>query len=421
MQQIHWGQIIKAAAITAAALVLAACGGSDSSSSFSTGVNRGVFIDSPVAGVGYRTFDSTPAETSEGTTDLQGRFSYRDGETVQFFIGSIILSEALTPADDVVTVLDITGAADTSDQHALNVARLLQSLDEDGDPSNGISISQDDTLLATDPIDLDTDKSTFEGAIGDLMTATGNTLISETEAKDNLEDGLAIAELFTQLVGATLLAQEPNNIGGTSLIVILINDDGTAEDIHTDDYGQAQDDEFDNTYLPDIDIVPWELDGEGKLTYTYPGNDIESNYVAVVGETLYSYETKGDRDLGPGNEAYTENFAFIFDNALIEKLPGDFVMTIDNTDCSCEPVAITLNANGSGTLQDADQGNAENINWEVDDFGNLRLLLSDGYVEIYAEYIGSNNVDGVINITFIAYENLGGEEHMFTGSMDIAP
>ncbi|MGI9273958.1 MAG: hypothetical protein ACR2PT_03745 [Endozoicomonas sp.] len=121
-------------------LLLAACGGSSGSSSSGSSSDplTGQFLDSPVANIGYRT------ASQEGTTNDNGEFRYRAGEKIRFFIGAVELPEV--DADETVTPLEIA-QAEVSDNNAgvdhpvaVNIARLLQTLDEDGDPDNGINI-----------------------------------------------------------------------------------------------------------------------------------------------------------------------------------------------------------------------------------------------------------------------------------------
>jgi len=112
-------------------IFLASCGGggSDSPSTLT-----GVFIDSPVINIGYRT------ATQNGDTNSRGEFKYLAGETVTFFIGDLEFPSVL--AAEVVTPLDMADTDDVAHHMVVNIIRLLQSLDEDLNPSNGITITQ---------------------------------------------------------------------------------------------------------------------------------------------------------------------------------------------------------------------------------------------------------------------------------------
>ncbi len=102
-----------------------------------TAMHTGTFIDSPVAGLDYH------SASAQGQTDEKGHFMYADGEMMQFSIGDVVLGEAM--ADDVVTLMDLIGEArqdqGVTDPMATNMGRFLQSLDADGDPENGITIT----------------------------------------------------------------------------------------------------------------------------------------------------------------------------------------------------------------------------------------------------------------------------------------
>jgi len=96
---------------------------------------KGVFVDSPVGGVSY----ATP--TLKGVTKADGMFEYQPGEKVTFSIGSLVLGA--TEGKPVVSPLDLVAEAkDASDQRVVNICVLLQTLDQDGDPANGIWIDE---------------------------------------------------------------------------------------------------------------------------------------------------------------------------------------------------------------------------------------------------------------------------------------
>lgn len=120
-------------------LFLVGCGGGGSSSSASGGtpggeVLEGVFLDAPVSGLHYKT------DTLDGVTDAEGIFLYREGETVTFFLQDLSLGQASARA--VVTPIEmVPEAEDETHPQVTNLCILLQSLDEDGDPENGIVLS----------------------------------------------------------------------------------------------------------------------------------------------------------------------------------------------------------------------------------------------------------------------------------------
>ncbi len=111
-------------------------GGSDVDNGYS--FKEGVFLDSEVSGVQFRT------ESLTGQTGPNGEFLYQEGETVLFHIGDIILGD--TFGKPIVTPVDLVdGAVDESHPAVTNIARFLQTLDSDDEPENGIQLN--DTMI----------------------------------------------------------------------------------------------------------------------------------------------------------------------------------------------------------------------------------------------------------------------------------
>lgn len=115
------------------AFVLSGCGGDESTGNSSTGISIATFVDSYVSGLEFE------SATQSGITDSNGNFTYQEGETVTFHIGNLYLGTA-KPVNGKVTPLDIVGTKNISDDKVVRILRTLQTLDNDGDPSNGITI-----------------------------------------------------------------------------------------------------------------------------------------------------------------------------------------------------------------------------------------------------------------------------------------
>ena len=130
--------------------VLTSCGGSSNPPSV------GTFVDSPVINIGYRT------ETQNGVTNSRGEFKYFPGETVVFFIGDLEFPSAL--AAEIVTPLDLADTDNPYDPMVINIIRLLQTLDKDGNASNGITITDAARTNAV-AIDFDISIEDFEFVI----------------------------------------------------------------------------------------------------------------------------------------------------------------------------------------------------------------------------------------------------------------
>lgn len=174
--------------------LLTACGGGGGSSSSDvandTSNNQsppdlltGVFIDAVVANIAYRT------ESQSGFTNDLGEFSYVEGESVIFSIGDIDFPEVIASA--VVTPLEIVDTDFLNDRGLLNILRLLQSLDDDGDLNNGILISEAAHLSASGIESIDFNDLNFENTLNNLLVDLGKTWVSADDALDHFADSLA--------------------------------------------------------------------------------------------------------------------------------------------------------------------------------------------------------------------------------------
>lgn len=132
------------------------------------GAKQGVFVDSPVAGLSY-----TTSSDLSGVTDDQGRYEYNEGDTVTFSIGELVLGTV--PAQGVVTPMTVAEAlAEDTDLDAetvaVNLLMLLQSLDSNGDPEDGITFTAAiREALGADAIDLASSVEAFSAALTSLV------------------------------------------------------------------------------------------------------------------------------------------------------------------------------------------------------------------------------------------------------------
>ena len=117
-------------------LILFGCGGSDSSNSSSKEVTTRVLNDSPVNGVSY-TCDGKTNMTTDG-----GKFMC-ETSPVSFNIGGLTIGTIDNFNDDnQVFPQDLSNVnrSDFTDSKTIKIARILQSLDADGDISQSIDI-----------------------------------------------------------------------------------------------------------------------------------------------------------------------------------------------------------------------------------------------------------------------------------------
>lgn len=147
-------------------------------------VISGVFVDSAVQGLNYET------ATQSGKTDEQGRYSYVDGETVTFSIGDITFPAVMAKA--MLSPLDVFEVTDVNDIRVQNMARLLQTLDQDGSSGNGITIT-DDVHNQAVGVTVDFASVDFEAQVMDVVANSGaayTSLIGVKAAVDHLNIAL---------------------------------------------------------------------------------------------------------------------------------------------------------------------------------------------------------------------------------------
>ena len=117
-------------------LLLTACGGGEDNKTLMSGI----FLDSPVEGLIYKT------ASQQGYTNEKGEFFFQQGETVSFYLGNIILGSAV--GNSILTPLDLFHSQENKTHiPARNLVRFLQTLDTDNNPKNGIKL--DSELLTT--------------------------------------------------------------------------------------------------------------------------------------------------------------------------------------------------------------------------------------------------------------------------------
>jgi len=153
---------------------------------------RGQFLDSAVSGLWYET------DSNSGFTDAEGFFYYLAGETVSFYLGATLLGESEAKIE--VTPLDLLESGDNPDK-LQNILTVLQTLDADSDPSNGIDIplSTDDYLSQyTLPL------NSFAGILAASMVV--KDLVTTVTSGGSLKDALDSFEHFRE----TLLSDRRN-------------------------------------------------------------------------------------------------------------------------------------------------------------------------------------------------------------------
>ncbi|WP_439831856.1 hypothetical protein [Aeromonas veronii] len=179
-------------------LALAGCGGGGDGASTDNGNNSGnggnatkpaesaTFIDSPVEGLAYT------CGRYSAFTNKQGKFLFNDGDTCTFKLGSIQLGETqLKKGQTLVTPYTIAEKGDKD--RAIRIAALLQTMDADGDASNGITLKTEDVVKLGNTLRFDSDDA-FNTSLNEALKAVqpGKTAVDTATASAHMNASLAV-------------------------------------------------------------------------------------------------------------------------------------------------------------------------------------------------------------------------------------
>lgn len=188
-------------------LLLTSCGGSGSGGGGGKDdgddytPQSGVLLDSAVGGVQYR------SESETGMTDDSGTYSCKPGEEVEFYLladsgkeitlGSVTCRAVTTPIELVTQgqfsiTTPLANLSANQSAGVVNMLRLLQSLDSDSSPGNGITVSGSDVSILAEELEASYELNvalssmaldgTFDAKMNTVMSTIGRTLVSESDA-----------------------------------------------------------------------------------------------------------------------------------------------------------------------------------------------------------------------------------------------
>lgn len=197
---------------------------SSSAANASSAPLAGILIDAFVSGIGYRT------ATQNGLTSSSGEFKYLPGETVTFFIGDLVFPPV--PAKAIVTPLDMAQSLNPNSPIIVNIARLLQSLDTDGNPANGISISPNAALSAA-AVDFSLAPGQFaaSAAVVNLVANSGSTtttLVPEQQALAHLRETLNLAGIPVD-DSSSASSQSTSSLSESSIPIVIVSSSSLTE------------------------------------------------------------------------------------------------------------------------------------------------------------------------------------------------
>lgn len=148
--------------------------------------HRGQFVDSPVSGLNWKT------ATRSGVTDANGYFEYDNpGETITFSIGEQELGTVGT--DKTIHVFDLEQSSlEMASNKGTRLAQLLQTLDVDRDPTNGIQLTPEvkAKLKGASSINFVANADSWNAQMKSVASLIGNPVVSLDVAYTNASGSL---------------------------------------------------------------------------------------------------------------------------------------------------------------------------------------------------------------------------------------
>ncbi len=185
---------------TVASLFIVGCGGGSSSttvvedSTSDKTTQTGYFVDSAVVGADY---DCLADGEYNKVTEAGGAFHCEDMSQVRFRVGKLVLGEIEgLPEDGYVLPQDLAKVdrEEIDNEKVLAIAKLLQSIDKDGDATNGITIPPEvKKSIAKGEFEDETDEFVDfkEDKLHDYLANSGNEAVDDEEAKKHLEHSMS--------------------------------------------------------------------------------------------------------------------------------------------------------------------------------------------------------------------------------------
>ncbi len=198
----------KSKAIAAAVMgVVLSCTGvsAEAATTKASPLLKGAITGTKIANARYVTRDAQGKISVSGFTTSAGGFSYRNGDTISFYVGDVLLGK--TKAKSAVpTSLLITEAKNAA--ALANLLRFLQTIDSDLNPFNGIQISSNTHYAAADvKVNFDSAMNSFavQSSLQKVLALATNspTLPEAVDVLTNFR--MSLLNAYDTNAGATVL------------------------------------------------------------------------------------------------------------------------------------------------------------------------------------------------------------------------
>jgi len=342
----------------------------------------GVFIDSAVSGLTY-----SCSSINGGITNNLGEFTCEVGDRVSFILGSKFLGEV--NASKIITPLKLFNYDEVA---ALNFSRLVQTLDEDNNLSNGITINNTTLTVQND---INFSSLTFDQ---DITTVLRNnySLVSKEQALLHLKNSFSSLNIYSD---GSDINETVNIINNTPVIVSEKNLSF-----------------FENNTSSVVYIKAIDLD-EDSIIYSISENDADSfNINSSSGEVVFknapNFELKSHyiftATASDGSSSYEEEISVtIIDVPETVPIIIDFnISLIENT--AIGTVIGDINITDSGDTNITGFTLSDTTNFEIDSLGYIRtktvfdFTITPVYnLRAYATNAKGNSEEVYVNITII--------------------
>jgi len=404
------------------AFLVSGCGGGDSSSPTSTSTITGQFVDAAVSGLEYKCSSGT-----EGVTDIQGYFTCNQNDEVSFSINGFKIGSA--KAQELVTPLSLAPDDNTT---VANIAQLLQTLDSDNDPSNGISINNaSQEVIALSNLTVSVDAVDFDSVVESYI---GTSLVEETTAMEHLDLSVKNAVNNTGITSTSSVIIRKNitqemclstfnndttfdgygtyeefiNAGG-SAVAEFYSGDKSCSEYSTAGYCQE-------AVLPDI------IDGEGSCIaiVTYPEittvvTTLTENEDVKPLVLAYSYSADSDytieylgNDISLSITNSDVSLINIKDGSLLWKYtPSEYTRSIKLIGITNKKVILGVSYSIKNTLEYLDRDDGTLLNSaEVDSVSTFKKLNEDGSLLLTDETVVNSDGTTLFNIAGRLYNTV---------------
>lgn len=304
---------------------------------------QGFFSYGPVQGLNYET------ATRSGVTGADGSFLYTEGETITFSVGTVQLGDSVT-AKQGMTPLDLIDGATlfttsgdfrrwyelsegrdrTAFRRFANTLSFLQTLDEDGDPDNGIVIPAEiGSMFDGIAIDFSKDFSNFRDVFNGnpaLRYVAQKAASEGVLASGRIRNGLLALQQYYSSQGIAYSASIPSR-----------QDSYESGDMSTPWYSYE-----------------WGVDADGNVTYYKEGSDSYRSTFDDNGNVLSRVTDSGDDGVDDAITTYTYDTR---GNLLTESTDSNAdgtpnIISGNTYDATGNKLSYTVDSNGDG-VQDA--------------------------------------------------------------------